>query len=284
MRATGKGGFNNFMGQVAAIDDKANQQTVAGLEQQIKLNPNSVNITDPKTGARIMIDPANISTLQKALEAAMINGQKDMQQALVNVLSKKGEDGRKGVRTAIINAEKEIATNPAFEDKADQFRESQKNVASHVLDNFGDTYKEDARSMYDWAERQMTGDADTTDASGNVVQGYNNATDKQQWMASNSMSNFSIQIGDIKQASLLTMDDSEVEQLKASLASADPKQKGELKEAIDKALNSEAATNAKTSRLSELKNISSMLGSSTPPPTPPTPPAGNPAEDTSTWD
>ena len=301
-RMTGEGGLANFNGQVAAIDDKVNQQTVAGLEQQIKLNPSSVSLLD-ENGKQVKLDPSDINSLENALAAAMLNGEQDLQKALTNIMSKKGDQGREGVRRAIVNAESK-ASSASYEGDLNKFRESQKNVASHILDNFGDAYKENNRSTYDWAETQQSDvgfdgvDQNTGEATTVQWSQEQDNDKKRQWIAQNEMGGLkgrekAIEIDNIKQSSLLTMDDGEITRLMAVTGRmADTQEnrtsKKNLMETIDKALSSEAATNAKIGRIEELKKLRDQLGSATPTPpptpqphpqptpTPPTPPTPTP--------
>lgn len=287
-RMIGEGGMDYFNTMKASTDHKINQQAIAGLEQQIKLTGSS--IIDPTTGQEIRIDPSNFDSLARALTAAMLAGNENMQAALINTLSKRGDKGREKVREAIVKAE-EVVSAPGYGGDVDDFRKSQKFAAAHILDNFSDAYENNSKSTYDWADRQLGGDADVTESDGTVRQGYSNADDKQQWVASNSMKNFTIQVGDVKQSTLLTMDDGEMTRLDKSVDSLgdgdeDKRKRAQLIEAIDGALKSEAATNAKIERKTALIALRNKLGSApgapTPPPAP-TPPSP-PEDDTSTWD
>ena len=222
----GDTGLSQLNSRVYDAKGKQEDAYVSGAERQIKLN--AMTMLDGKT----KIDPSDLGDLKKGLQEAIEAGNDRRIKAFANVLSAKGEDGRDMVRDAIQDA----APTP-------NSAAGKKTLASHIMENFNQAYKENSRSTYDWLN----------DANRNGVS------------AAGSIRNRVPEVGSLKESSLLNMDDKEFGRLNTGLLnnsiSISSAQKAQLLDMIDKALTSEAASSAKLNRKADLDTLRTKLRS-----------------------
>ena len=161
MGASGLDKMNAMYSSAQAAQDK---QRVSDLEASYKLgnetlNGEKVEYRDLKKGG----------SLQKALQHAIMTGDKDRVKALSNIAAGQGDKGRSVIKNAMKEAD---AAATAFGDddagKAQMAKmtEGKQALASNIMDNYAGSFKENARSTYDWAvDNQTNGAGDRTMAS-----------------------------------------------------------------------------------------------------------------------
>ena len=247
-RMLGRNGMDEFHNQMYAIQGRLQDASISGIESQIALGKYTMT---NDAGREVTIDPNNMEQLKNALIKAILNGEADKQKALINALSAKGDKGRETVRDAVSATEEAASSMSTSELSA--LRASHKNVAAHIMDKFAGAYKENNRTMYDWAASHQS-----------ETPGFNRSSvdSKQQWIAKNGLNGkFNhMAVQNVKGTQLLGMDDKEFERLAKSRDDMSTEERTELTKAITVALSSEAAVGAKTERIAQLKDLADKLG------------------------
>jgi hypothetical protein len=212
-------------------------ELVSGTERQIMLRR-----MVGSDGA--VINPDSIESLKKALKEAIISNDEKKIKALQNVMSRKGDNGREKVREAITETEGRAEAADGLQ-----------TLARNTMDQHSPAYKENSRSMWDWAQQAA----------------------QYGVSPSNRLSRRAMDVKNAKENSLLNMDDHELERLVSSLPSskAGDEEFKQLRAMVIKALSSEAASGAKVERKAALQHmideIDKARPSLVPPPTPPSP-------------
>ncbi len=251
-RMAGEEGIALLNNKRYGVDEKLNNADIAAAESQLKFGQMTMTGID-KNGKEVQtpIDPNSIDQLKQALVEAIIKGEDTKQKALVNALTKRGDDGREAVHGAI--EESERAAQQMNSEEIRKLRSTHKSLASHIMDNFASTYKNNNRSTYDWAARNQT-----------ESQAFNNEFlgGKREWMAKNSLAGRHMSVNNVKGTSLLNMDDQEFRRLADSHSSMSDTEKEDLTRAITVALHSNAASTADLKRIEDLQNLMKNLGKS----------------------
>lgn len=251
-RVAGEEGIALLNNKRYGVDEKLNNADIAAAESQLKFGQMTMTGID-KNGKEVQtpIDPNSIDQLKQALVEAIIKGEDTKQKALVNALTKRGDDGREAVHGAI--EESERAAQQMNSEEIRKLRSTHKSLASHIMDNFASTYKNNNRSTYDWAARNQT-----------ESQAFNNEFlgGKREWMANNSLAGRHMSVNNVKGTSLLNMDNQEFKRLADSHSSMSDTEKEDLTRAITVALHSNAASTADLKRIEDLQNLMKNLGKS----------------------
>ncbi|MBR5418713.1 UPF0104 family protein [Candidatus Saccharibacteria bacterium] len=273
-RYTGDEGLARLNSRIYKEQEKEELADVSGAQSRIMLgHTQAVNAKgdaleavgkDGKLGP-VMIDPQNIDQLKDALTDAMRKNNSDDIKALQNILTAKGDAGREAVRSATQAFENEsVYTEDGKFDEAEynKHREAIKTAADNIMQNHAKDYKDNNRSMYDWAASNAGGGLES--AKQKAGYGDMSETEKQQWMAKNaptlSVKHNAMSVANVKSDTLIGMDDRELERLYSSVMSGtDGENIAELHNMIGQALSSQAITGAKQDRQRILKEFQDNL-------------------------
>ena len=191
MGARGEDRMNAMYSSSRVSQDK---QRVSDLEASYKLGNEGVNVTDVSEGGQ----------LQTALQNAIISGDTDRVKALSNIATSQGDKGRTAIKNAIKGAESAAGTNGVDNKKLAAGKQA---LAANIMDNYAGSYKENARSTYDWAAKNQA-NADF-------------ANDKDAVDTINSQANSmaqaeaSVSSGSLRGSHMNNMDDADFDNMKA---------------------------------------------------------------------
>ena len=130
--------------RIAAMDANQKAQDVKDYETSIATGTRSVPVYDANgkaTDKMVTASTTDISSMQNGLVHALRTGDETAIKAYQNALSAKGEDGREAVRGALLTAQK------SGELSADSVR----TFSSNLMENHAKDYKNNSRSLYDFA-------------------------------------------------------------------------------------------------------------------------------------
>ena len=153
--ASGLDKMNAMYSSAQAAQDK---QHVSDLEASYKLGNETLN------GEKVEYrDVTKGGSLQRALQHAIMTGDKDRVKALSNIAAGQGDKGRSVIKNAMKEADAAAAAfgdDDAGKAQKAMMAEGKQALASNIMDNYAGSFKENARSTYDWAANNQTDGAD----------------------------------------------------------------------------------------------------------------------------
>lgn len=154
----GAGGLDKMNAMYSSAQAAQDKQHVSDLEASYKLGNETLN------GQKVEYrDVTKGGSLQKALQHAIMTGDKDRVKALSNIAASQGDKGRSVIKNAMKEADAAAAAfgdDDAGKAQKAMMAEGKQALASNIMDNYAGSFKENARSTYDWAVNNQTNGAD----------------------------------------------------------------------------------------------------------------------------